>query len=611
MTTCTKLEKALENLEKNPFFNKYAKKIAKFQQTNPEEFLQRVEKEEEKIQRRRVHLSRSCHTQSLWTFPFLMTRTQPWTYAQKRNFSDRVNKSIYITTPIFYVNAGPHIGHLYTAILADAIARFNTMLGHSVFLCTGTDEHGTKVQKAANNTNLSIFQYCTQVSHEFQEMCDVFHVHYSKFIRTTEKKHQEAVSHFWNCLEKNGYIYRGKYSGWYNVSEEAFVPDKDVAKIVNSNQGYTESGDLVEWMDEESYKFRLSSFKDELKSWLKNENVIEPAVYRNILIQWLDDLQDLSISRPSKRVSWAIPTPSDESHTVYVWLDALVNYLTSVGYPDDSFKKFWPPTVQVIGKDILKFHGIYWPAFLMAAGLELPRKLVCHGHWAVKDKKMSKSKGNVTSPFNVMRTYTQDGLRYFLLRQAVLDTDANYNELKIQKILNSELANVIGNLVNRCFGGNINPDRIIYNFAEYKNILKSEIALKNIKTLEELGDNAKMCYEKYNFYHAVDIVMNMLRTSNQMFQHYEPWNLCKSKDLDSVKQLEAVVSLALESLRIAGLVLYPIIPNSASKLLDFLQVPKGNRTWEDTKPIHLTNASNETKHVLSENILFFKRIKNY
>ncbi|XP_068977889.1 methionine--tRNA ligase, mitochondrial-like [Bombus flavifrons] len=612
MATCTKLEKVLGRLEKNPFFEKYANKIAKFQQTSPDEFLQRVENEEKKIQGRKVNLSRSCHTQSSWMFPFVMTRTQPCNYVEKRNFSDHAMKNIYITTPIFYVNAGPHIGHLYTAVLADAIARFNAMLGHAVFLSTGTDEHGMKVQKAASNVTLPIPEYCTRVSREFQEMCDVFDVEYSKFIRTTEERHQEAVLDFWNRLEKNGYIYRGKYSGWYNVSEETFVPDKDVVKqnSANINEAYTESGDVLEWMEEDCYKFRLSSFKNELKYWLENANVIEPEIYQTSLIPWLNNLQDLSISRPIKRVSWAIPTPSDESHTVYVWLDALVNYLTSVGYPDDSFRKFWPPTAQVIGKDILKFHGIYWPAFLMAAGLELPKKLICHGHWTVKDKKMSKSKENVISPFEAMHNFTQDGLRYFLLRHAVLHTDANYNNLKIQHILNSELADTLGNLVNRCFGKGINPDGIIYNSAEYTNILKSEIARKNVVALEELSEKAKEYYEKYNLLCTVDIVMNMLRIANQMFEHHRPWELSKAKDPNSVKQLEAVISLALENLRVAALVLYPIIPKSASNLLDVLQVSKSNRTWEDTKPIHLTNASNETRHVLTQNILFFKRMKN-
>ncbi|OAD56502.1 Methionine--tRNA ligase, mitochondrial [Eufriesea mexicana] len=542
-----------------------------------------------------------------------MIRTQPsWTSIKKRNFSDHAVKNIYITTPIFYVNAGPHIGHLYTAVLADAIARFNAMLGHSVFLCTGTDEHGTKVQKAASSMNLSCLEYCTQISHEFQKMCNMFHIEYSKFIRTTEVAHQEAVYHFWNCLEKNGHIYQGKYSGWYDITEEAFVSNKEIQEKNSTNINYTntESGNTIEWMEEDNYKFRLTSFKDNLLYWLKDENVIEPKIYHKMLIPWLEDVQDLSISRPINRVSWAIPTPSDESHTIYVWLDALVNYLTSLGYPDNSFRKFWPPTVQVIGKDILKFHAIFWPAFLMAVGLEPPKKLVCHGHWIISDKKMSKSEKNVISPFTAVHNFTDDGLRYFLVRQAVLHSDANYNDLKVQKVLNSELSDTLGNLVNRCFGKAINPDGIIYNSAEYKSILKTDVAQENIKALEELSAKAKEYYEKYNFCHMVDTVMNMLHIANKMFDYYKPWHLKKSEDLDSVKQFEALMSLTMENLRVAALVLHPIIPKSTSNLLDFFQVPMKNRTWEDTKPLHLTNNSNETKHILSRNMLFFKKIKN-
>ncbi|CAL7938222.1 unnamed protein product [Xylocopa violacea] len=613
MTSRTRLEKALENLEKNPFFDKYANKIAKFQQTSPEEFLQRVESQENKLQRKKVAvcLPKSSHVQCLWAMSFLTTKMQlPWAHIRKNNFSDHAFKHTYITTPIFYVNGAPHIGHAYTTVLADAIARFNAMLGSSVILCTGTDEHGTKVEKAAKASNLPTPEYCTHISRQFQEMCDMFQVEYSHFIRTTEKRHQEAVHYFWNCLEKNGHIYRGKYSGWYNVSEEVFVSDADVVQrsTTNINEAFTESGDVVEWTEEDSYKFRLTSFKDDLYYWLKNENVIQPAVYRTRLIPLLNDLQDLSISRPITRVPWAIPTPSDESHTIYVWLDALVNYLTAVGYPDNSFRKYWPPTIQIIGKDILKFHGIYWPAFLMAAGLEPPKKLVCHGHWVVEDKKMSKSKGNVISPLTAMNDFTQDGLRYFLLRQATLREDANYNELKIKKILNAELADTLGNLINRCCSKSINPSRIIYK-SKYEN-LGTQIASRNIIALEKLGRTAKEHYEECNLHLVVDAVMATLRMANQMFEYHKPWVLSKSKDPDSIRVLEAVISLALENLRIAALILYPIIPRLTSNFLDFLQIPTTNRSWEDTKPLHLTKVSSDVTHVSTQDVLFFKKIRN-
>ncbi|XP_012153502.2 methionyl-tRNA synthetase, mitochondrial isoform X2 [Megachile rotundata] len=616
MTSCSRVEKVLEKLQKNPFFDKYAEKIAKYQQTNPDEFLQRVESQEEKLQKKKVTvhaLREPIH--SSWTFPFPIKRAQSsWTYyARKNHFCHSASEKMYITTPIFYVNGAPHIGHLYTAVLADTVARFNSMLGHSVYLCTGTDEHGTKVQKAADAAAVPTTEYCNQISHQFLEMCNMFEVKYSDFIRTTEERHKNAVHHFWDRLEKNGHIYLGKYAGWYNETEEAFVSDKDVVKQVNASNNTEEtrttSGDLVEWMEEDSYKFRLSSFKDDLQYWLKQENVIYPVIYRNALNYYMDDLQDLSISRPVKRVPWAIPTPHDESHTVYVWFDALVNYLTSVGYPDDSFRKLWPPTIQIIGKDILKFHGIYWPAFLMAAGLEPPKLLLCHGHWTVNKYKMSKSKGNVVSPFTVANDLTREGLRYYILKQGVIDTNSSYNPAKVTEIINTDLANTLGNLVNRCFGKTINPRKVIPDPVECIGILKSDIAIKNIKSLEELSEKTEKYYKAYQVHHAIESAIETLHIANQMFDHHQPWRLSKAKDPDSIKELEAVISLALESARVTVLTLYPVMPKLSSDLLDFLQVPLEDRTWKDTKPLHLTNDTKGGKYV-SKEMVFFKKIKN-
>ncbi|XP_076631081.1 methionyl-tRNA synthetase, mitochondrial [Colletes latitarsis] len=616
MTSRSKLEKVLEDLQKNPYFDKYADKIAKFQKVSPEEFLQRVENEEKKQQRKKVpvHLTR-FYTQSLWSFPFFNKKVQPlWAHIKKNDFSDHTLKNMYITTPIFYVNAGPHIGHLYTAVLADTIARFNSMLGHSVFLCTGTDEHGTKVENAARAATLPTSEYCTKISGEFLKMCDIFQVQYSQFIRTTEERHQNAVHHFWNHLAERGHIYMGKYSGWYSVSDETFIADAEVIQkkdMAGNIESMTESGNPVEWTEEDSYKFRLTSFQDDLKHWLKDENTVQPAIYRKILSTWIEEgLQDLSISRPISRVPWAIPIPSDKSHTIYVWFDALVNYLTAIGYPNSFSSQFWPPTVQVVGKDILKFHGIFWPAFLMAAGLEPPKKLLCHGHWTINDLKMSKSRGNVISPFETMVDFTPDGLRYFLLRQAVLHSDANYNVQKIQNILNSELADTLGNLLNRCLGKAINPKRIIPDPTTSISTLKSEVALKNVKALEEISDITRTLYEECHLHHVVDAVMSMLHTANQMFDYHQPWHLRKSDDLDSVRQLEAVISLSLESVRVAALILHPIIPRLTSNLLDSLKISKENRTWEDTKPLHVTNSLNGAERIISQNVLLFKKIKN-
>ncbi|XP_053975923.1 methionine--tRNA ligase, mitochondrial-like isoform X1 [Hylaeus volcanicus] len=614
MTSRSKLDKVLNDLQKNPYFDKYAEKIAKFQKTCPEEFLQRAENQEKKERKAKVavHLTRSS-VQSLWTFPFLKTKIQSsWSHINKNNFCDNAIKNTYITTPIFYVNAGPHIGHLYTAVLADAMARFNSMLGHSVFLNTGTDEHGTKVENAAKAAGMLTHEYCTEISLKFLEMCHMFGIKYSDFIRTTEKRHMNAVHHFWNCLEERGHIYLGRYSGWYSTLDETFVSDTELIeekdKAGNIIQVSNESGNPVEWTEEDNYKFRLTSFKDDLKYWLKNENTVQPAIYRNTLLNWIEDLQDLSISRPISRVPWAIPTPNDNSHTIYVWFDALVNYLTGVNYPNRSFKQFWPPSIQVVGKDILKFHGIYWPAFLIGAGLEPPKKLLCHGHWTIDDLKMSKSRGNVISPFEAMTNYTPEGLRYFLLRQAVLHSNANYNAKKIQNLLNAELANNMGNLINRCLGKSINPNRTIPSPSTYIEVLKSKAAIENIKTLEVIGEKTRVFYEKCQLHNVVDTVMNMLHISNQMFNDHKPWYLRESSNFDSAKELEAVISLSLESVRVAATILYPIIPRVASTILDSFQMPRLDRSWNETTPLHITDALNRTNRTVLQNELLFKKI---
>nr|XP_033327698.1 methionine--tRNA ligase, mitochondrial-like [Megalopta genalis]XP_033327700.1 methionine--tRNA ligase, mitochondrial-like [Megalopta genalis] len=613
MASSRRLEKVLEDLQKNPYFDKYAEKIAKLQKTSPDQFLQRIEKEEKKLQEKTVslHGMRSPCSQYLKRFSLFETKPQPsWIHIRKNYFSDHATRNVYITTPIFYVNAGPHIGHLYTALLADSLARFNSMLGHSVFLGTGTDEHGTKVKKAAMNSDMPTSLYCTHISQQYQKMCDTFNVKYSRFIRTTEERHIKAVHHFWNRLDENGHIYFDKYSGWYSESDEAFIPDAEVIEQKNeagkSIYLTANSESLVEWVKEETYKFRLTSFQDDLLYWLKNENTVQPAIYHKSLLSWIEQgLQDLSISRPIDRVPWAIPSPSNKSQAVYVWLDALVNYLTSIGYPDNSFKQFWPPT-HIVGKDILKFHGVYWPAFLMALGLEPPKRLLCHGHWTVDDRKMSKSKENVISPFDAMSVFTTEGLRYFLLRQAVPHSDANYNAQKIRNILNAELPNTFGNLLQRCLGKTINPSRAIPDPSNYVDTLRTEVARKNIKLLEGIGETAKQYYEEHNLHHVVDAVMDLLHTANQMFNQHQPWRLCKSAD--SVKEVEAVLSLSLESVRVAALVLHPIIPRSTSDMLDSLEVPTTRRLWRDTTPLHLTNCFDGRHRCVSQNVQLFQRI---
>ncbi|XP_019887968.1 methionine--tRNA ligase, mitochondrial isoform X1 [Ooceraea biroi] len=648
MTGRARLEKVLEELQKNPYYDKYAEKIAKMQQTSPEEFLQRVDQQEKMAREKKVkHVTPKYQPSKSTKFSFLFKNVRSsWSQTIKRQYVTNLSENKYITTPIFYVNAGPHIGHLYSAILADAVARYNSMFGHKTFLATGTDEHGNKVKAAAAAASLSNYEYCTNISQQFKEMCDRFEVDYSRFIRTTEKQHCDAVHHFWRLLEERGHIYLGNYSGWYCVSDEAFLSDSELVEQKDPSgkvfKVSADSGNLVEWMEEKNYKFRLSAFQNDLKYWLKDgisnelsfnliyplalkrlyimnfgffvENTVRPALYHKMLSQWVEEgtcLQDLSISRVRSKVPWAIPSPYDESQSIYVWMDALVNYLTALGYPNESFKEFWPPTIQIIGKDILKFHGVYWPAFLIAAGLEPPRTLLCHAHWIVDRQKMSKSKGNVISPFEAANDYTEDGLRYFILREAVLQNDANYSSTKIINILNSELADTLGNLVSRCTGKTINPSREFPDPAKYWNVLQSQVANEIREAAESAGRKARENYEEYNLHHVVDIVMNMLHCANRMVTYHEPWQLRKQvDDAEATKELKAVISLALESSRIAALILYPIIPRLSSGLLDFLNIPKESRTWANTAPEIFNDDSARKRCVERNNVILFKKIRS-
>ncbi|XP_015594864.1 methionine--tRNA ligase, mitochondrial isoform X2 [Cephus cinctus] len=536
----------------------------------------------------------------------------------RRCYINYPSNNQYVTTPIFYVNAGPHIGHLYSAVLADSVTRFQSMLGYTTFMSTGTDEHGNKVERAARDANLPIDKYCTQISQKFRDMCDKFDVGYSGYIRTTETRHRDTVHQFWNTLKAGGHIYLGKYSGWYCESDEAFLTDLDLTEKKTASgeiiKVSNESGHPVEWTEENNYKFRLSNFQDDLKHWLKDEKAVQPSKYHKILLSWIEDgacLEDLSVSRPRRRVPWGIAVPQDDTHSIYVWLDALVNYLTVIGYPEERYKKFWPPSVQVIGKDILKFHGVYWPAFLIAAGLEPPKTLLCHSHWTVESEKMSKSKGNVVSPFEAAATFTEDGLRYFLLREAVPHSDANYSAVKVQRIVNSELADTLGNLISRCTGKTVNPTREIPNPAECSDVLKSDSAKSLLRNLETLKDTAEKSYKEYNLHHVVDAVMSTLHSANQMVDYHKPWQLRKeTNNPESINQLKAVISLALEAARISGLILYPIVPKMSSNLLDYLSVPPENRTWEDARSKHLNDSPNESRQLGQGNTILFRRIRN-
>ncbi|XP_060528596.1 methionine--tRNA ligase, mitochondrial isoform X2 [Cylas formicarius] len=420
-------------------------------------------------------------------------------------------------------------------------------------------------------------------------------------------------------LQQNGVLYESKYEGWYCVPDESFLSDFQLTKRTSKNGDTTfvsaESGHPVEWTEERNYMFKLSSFRNELEHWLTtNENAVKPRKYRKILEELIRNdnaLVDVSVSRPSSRVHWGIPVPNDESQTVYVWLDALVNYLTVAGYfrtPEAEFNQVWPPDLQVIGKDILKFHGVYWPAFLIAAGLEPPRSILCHSHWTVDGEKMSKSKGNVVDPFQRSEVYTSDGLRYFLLREGVSSNDSNYSDIKVVNILNSELADTLGNLLSRCCGTNLNPSQAfpMFNQRWFEKVLENDVTRRLIDHVTELPGVCERHYSDHNFYKAADAVIATLHAANLFFETLKPWEL--KKEAWRANELNAVLHLTMETLRVTATLIQPLIPVLSGRLLDKLSVPVNRRRFDDVLEPSWTRGHSDEKNLTSETAVLFKRI---
>ncbi|XP_053658730.1 methionine--tRNA ligase, mitochondrial [Anopheles marshallii] len=508
-----------------------------------------------------------------------------------RRLSSQMQPS-FVTTPIFYVNAAPHIGHLYSSVIADAIHRFNKMTRSNkpddCFLSTGTDEHGLKIQQAAIKHSTSTEDYCNAIASKYRELFGRFKIDYTRFIRTTDTDHRQAVHAFWRSLAASDSIYTANYSGWYCVPDETFLTDSQLKENERGEKCSIDSGHPVDWTEEENYMFRLGRYQDDVRYWVKGleGRRIQPDKFARILLGYLEEpLPDISISRPMNRVSWGIPVPSDPSQSVYVWLDALVNYLTVAGYPKENFCTRWPPTVQVLGKDILKFHGIYWPAFLMAANLEPPQQLLVHSHWTVDNQKMSKSKHNVVDPNERAELFTHEGLRYFLLREGAAHSDGNYSDTKILRVLNSELADTLGNLLSRCCGKALNAASIFPAVdVDALEALKEVDATKRmLEALEEMPDKTLGHYKNYNFYLVADTVVHLLHTANNFFETTAPWKLKKSDNCADRAKLNTILSITMEVLRQAGIVTQPIVPGLSMQLLDKLQISHSARSWNDLK----------------------------
>ena len=476
-----------------------------------------------------------------------------------------MDKNFYITTPIYYPSAKPHMGHAYSSIIADFFARFKLIDDFNVYFLTGTDEHGLKIQRSAEKAGKETQKFCDEISKTFKDLSKILNLKNTDFIRTTEKRHKLSVQYLWNELKKNDDIYLSKYSGWYSVSDEAFY-NEDEIEDSNGNKIAISSKSPVEWVDEESYFFRLSKWEQPLLDFYrKNPNFICPTSRKNEVISFVKSgLKDLSISR--KSFSWGIKVPDNEEHVIYVWLDALTNYLSALNYPnknDSLYKAFWPASLHLIGKDILRFHAIYWPAFLLAAKLEPPKKVYGHGWILSGEEKMSKSKGNILDPIEIIDQYGLDPLRYYLIKEVSFGNDGNISQERLEDCINSDLANNYGNLCQRVIAFTIKncdgkiPKDISFQKADLKILDNFK---KNINQIREKIDN-----QDINFY--IDFIVKSMFEANKYFNDQEPW-----KKKDDILRLNTIVFTTLEVVRKISYLLYPIIPNTSLKAIEIFNL---------------------------------------
>ena len=476
-----------------------------------------------------------------------------------------MDKNYYITTPIYYPSANPHMGHAYSSIVADFFARFKRIDGYKVHFLTGTDEHGLKIQRAAEKKNINPLKFCDEISQTFRDLSKSLNLTNTDFIRTTEERHIKSVQNLWEKLEKNDEIYLSKYSGWYSVSDEAFY-NEDELKEIEGKKIAISSGSTVEWVDEESFFFRLSKWeKPLLKFYEDNPNFICPESKKNEVISFVKNgLKDLSISR--KSFSWGIKVPNNDNHVIYVWLDALTNYLSALNYPDTNdelFQNFWPASLHLIGKDILRFHAVYWPAFLLAAKIELPKKVYGHGWILSGEEKMSKSKGNILDPIDIIKRYGLDPLRYYLIKEVSFGNDGNISQDRLEDCINSDLANNYGNLCQRVTSFAVkNCDSKI---PEKIDFMKQDLEILNKFELNKEIIRKKIDEQNINFY--IEFIVNSLFDANKYFNDQEPWNQKNNKI-----RLNTIVYTTLEIVRKLSFLLYPIIPNSSLKALNIFDI---------------------------------------
>jgi methionyl-tRNA synthetase len=481
-----------------------------------------------------------------------------------------MSNHFYITTPIYYVNGAPHIGHAYNSVAADVLARFKRLDGYEVFFLTGTDEHGQKVEAAAREAGLGTQEFTDKISAEFRAMGRAMSISNDDFIRTTEPRHKAACTAMWQRLVDAGTIYLGHYEGWYATRDEAFYGEDELHTSADGvRRGPT--GAAVEWVREPSYFFKLSDFQDRLLALYEaDEKFIQPVSSRNEVMSFVrSGLRDLSVSRTS--FTWGVPVPGDPAHVMYVWIDALTNYLSAVGFPDMAAPKmqFWPADVHLVGKEITRFHAIYWPAMLMAAGLKLPRRVFGHGWWVVEHEKMSKSLNNALAVQPLIDEFGLDPLRFFMLREMPFGNDGDFSRRALISRLNVELANDLGNLAQRTLSfiaknaGGVLPPRGTET--------EGDFALRAMG--EALPGRVRRAMDRLAFQEALEEIWKLVRAANAYIDHQAPWVLRKT---DS-ERMGAVLRELCSALRVIGVLLLPFMPGSMTKLLDQLYVPDGLR----------------------------------
>src|SRR3954464_1490215 len=489
------------------------------------------------------------------------------------------DKKYYITTAISYPNGAPHIGHAYEVVASDAIARFKRIDGYDVFFMTGTDEHGLKIQQTADKNSTTPKAFVDEMAAKFRAMADRLDCSYDRFIRTTDADHLPSTQELWRRMQEKGDIYLSKYSGWYSVRDEAYYDESELTKGPDGSLR-APTGTPVEWIEEESYFFRLSAYQDRLLAhYADNPDFIGPETRRNEIVSFVrGGLQDLSISRTT--FDWGLPVPGDPKHVMYVWIDALNNYLTATGFPDQNNPRwrYWPADVHIIGKDIVRFHAVYWPAFLMSAGLPLPKTVFGHGFLFNRGEKMSKSVGNVIDPFALADAYGVDSLRYFFLREMPFGQDGNYSHKAIVNRINADLANDLGNLAQRSLtmiarncggavpepGSPTPPDQALLA-AAYALPEKARGAMRDFALHTVLAD-----------------IWAVVGEANRYFASQEPWVLRKQ---DPVR-MGAVLWTAAEALRMIGILAQPFVPAAAAKLLDLLGRQPDERNLANAGPAH-------------------------